>query len=212
MSDQNHEGQINVAAGVGHYVEKEVKFNFRENKELGTKRPSVSLMIPVLTVQGLVAILEGGDDKQVALVMETLQKPILEQARAQVDDNETITAETLDYSKLSWDAISRLEPAARRGGGIPKELWEAFVADYIEVMPAVTGKTLEQVTRAATLFGQKLSSVKGNKTVLTALRSFLDIYFSNTPKAEEFVECYEFLVNKADALLQADDADLLKNL
>ena len=206
------QSSINVPQNVSAYVEKEVKFNFRENKELGTKRPSVTLPIRVLTLQGLVDILNGGDEKQVSLVLETLQKPILEQARAQVDENETITVDTLDYSKLSWEAISKLEPAARRGGGIPKEVWEAFVADYIEVMPAVTGKTLEQVTRAATLFGQKLSSVKGNKKVLAALRGFLDLYFANTPKSDEFVDCYEFLVNKAEALLAADDADLLKNL
>jgi len=203
---------INVPQNVAAYTEKEVKFNFRENKELGTKRPSVTLPIRVLTLQGLVDILNGGDEKQVSLVLETLQKPILEQVREQVDANEAISVDTLDYGKLSWEAISKLEPAARRGGGIPKEVWEAFVADYIEVMPAVTGKTIEQVTRAATIFGQKLSSVKSNKPVLSALRGFLDLYFTNTPKADEFVDCYEFLVNKAEALLNADDTALLENL
>jgi hypothetical protein len=209
---ENESQAINVPQNVAAYAEKEVKFNFRENKELGTKRPSVSLTLRVLTLQGLVNILNGGDEKQVSLVLETLQKPILEQAREQVDANETISTATLDYSKLSWEAISKLEPAARRGGGIPKEVWEAFVVDYIEVMPAVTGKTIEQVTRAATIFGQKLSSVKSNKPVLTALRGFLDLYFANTPKADEFVDCYEFLINKAEALLAADDTALLENL
>ena len=203
---------IDVPQESKRYTTKEVKFNFRANKELGTKRPSVTLAIKVLTLEGLVDILEGGDEKEIALVLETLQAPILEQARSQVDENEAITADTLDNSKLSWNYISRLEPAARRGGGIPKETWEAFVADYIEVMPAVTGKTVDQVTRAATLLGNKLSSVKGNKPVLEFLRGALDLYFSNTGKTEEFVECYEFLVNKADALLTASDEELLKNL
>lgn len=207
-----HQAAINVQPAVAAYAEKEVKFNFRENKELGTKRPSVSLPVKVLTLQGLVAILEGGDEKQVNLVLETLQAPIMDQLRAQVDANEAITAETVDYDKLSWDYISKLEPAARRGGGIPKETWEAFVVDYIEVMPAVTGKTAEQITRAASLLGNKLASVKGNKEVLKFLRGQLDLYLSSTAKGEEFAECYEFLVNKADTMLKADAAELLANL
>jgi hypothetical protein len=203
---------INVPANAKRYASKEVKFNFRKNAELGTKRPSISLAINFLTLEGLVDILEGGDEKEIALVLETLQSPILTEARNQVDENEAITQDSLDSSKLTWNYISRLEPAARRGGGIPKETWEAFVADYIEVMPAVTGKTKDQVTRAASLLGNKLSSVKGNKPVLTFLRDALDVYFSATSKSEEFVECYEFLVNKADALLKASDEELLKNL
>lgn len=209
---QAAQSAIHLTPESKRYTTKEVKFNFRANKELGTKRPSVTLPVKVLTLEGLVAVLEGGDEKEIALVLETLQAPILEQARSQVDENEAITGDTLDHGKLTWHAISRLEPAARRGGGIPKETWEAFVADYIEVMPAVTGKTVDQVTRAATLLGNKLSSVKGNKPVLDFLRGALDLYFSNTAKTEEFVECYEFLTNKADALLKASDEELLKNL
>lgn len=203
---------IQVPADSKRYTSKEVKFNFRANKELGTKRPSVSLLLKVLTLEGLVDILESGNEKEIALVLETLQAPILSEARNQVDENEAITQDTLDNTKLTWNYISLLEPAARRGGGIPKETWEAFVADYIEVMPAVTGKTVDQVTRAASLLGSKLSSVKGNKPVLTFLREALDLYFASTSKTEEFVECYEFLVNKADSLLKASDEELLKNL
>lgn len=203
---------IAVPAHVGNYQPKEVKFNFRQNKELGTKRASVTLNVNVLTLQGLVDILNGGDEKQINLILETLQIPILEQARAQVDENESISAETFDASKVTWEFISKLEPAARRGGGIPKETWELFVADYIEVMPGVTGKTVEQATKAATLLGNKLSSVKGNKPVLTFLRAQLDLWFASTSKSEDFVDCYQFLVNKADTLLTADDAELLKNL
>ncbi len=208
MNDQT----IAVPAGVGNYAAKEIKFNFRENKELGTKRPSVTLAVNFLTLQGLVAILESGDEKQINLVLETLQTPILDQCRAQVDENETISQESLDATKLSWEAISKLEPTARRGGGIPKETWEAFVKDYIEVMPAATGLKKEHVERAATLLGNKLASIKGNKPVLKFIRAQLDTWFTSTAKTEEFVDCYEFLVNKADTMLKADDATLLANL
>lgn len=217
MSEHNqhqHQAQavINVPQAAKNYAAKEVKFNFRKNAELGTKRPTVALAINFLTLEGLVEILESGNEKQISLVLETLQVPILEQARAQVDENEAISQDTLDGSKLTWEYISKLEPAARRGGGIPKETWEAFVVDYNEVMPAVTGKTTEQVARASALLGNKFAAVKTNKQVLGFLAQQLDMYFANTAKAEEFVECYEFLKNKAEALLKADDAALLANL
>jgi len=203
---------ISVPAAMGKYMEKEVKFNFRANKELGTKRPSLTLGIKVLTLQGLVAILETGTEKEINLILETLQAPILEQARAQVDENESITQDTLDSTKLGWEYIATLEPATRRGGGIPKEVWEAFVVDYTEVMPAITGKTAEQVGRAAALLGNKFAAVKTNKQVLSFLDTQLDMYFSNTSKAEEFADCYEFLKSKVESLLNADEASLLANL
>lgn len=200
-----------IAAIAGHDV-KEVKFNFRENKELGTKRASVSLQLQFLNLDGLIDIINRNDAKEVALVLETLQAPIVSQARDQVDANETITQDKLDMVALSWNAIANQEPAARRGGGIPKEQWEAFVADYLEVMPAVTGKTPEQVKNAATILGNKFSAVKTNKPVLEFLAAQLDLYFTSTPNASEYVDCYEFLKNKATTLLSANDADLLKNL
>ncbi len=203
---------ISAPTSVTNQAMSEFTFNFRKNAELGTKRAAVTVQLPFLTLQGLIDIINAGDEKQVALVLETLRQPVIDQAKAQVDDNEAITQDTLDLSKLSWAAISALEPAARRGGGIPKEVWEAFVVDYIAVMPTVVNRTVEQVTRAATLLANKLSACKGNKPVLSFLRSQLDLYFAATSKAEEFVSCYEFLINKADSLLQADDAELLKNL
>ena len=209
--NQGEASRVAIPANAGLHTVKEVKFNFRKD-DLGNKRPSVTLQVNVLTLQGLVAILEGGNEKQINLVLETLQTPIIDQVRTQVEENEAITQETLDVSKLSWEAISKLEPATRRGGGIPKETWEAFIVDYIEVMPAVTGKTKEQITRAATLLSNKFSAVKGAKPILQFLRTQLDLYLSSTSKAEEFAACYEFLAKKADDLLQASDETLLANL
>lgn len=194
------------------YVAEEVKFNFRTNKELGTKRESISLFLPMLSIDGLAAILNGGDEKQIALVLETLKSTIIDQAREQIDANEAITQDTLDFNKLTWDFISKLEPATRKGGGIPKEVWESFAQDYVEVMPGVTGKTVEQVTKASILLVNKLAAVKANKPVLKFLAEQLDLYFSHTTKAEEFAACYEFLKAKADTLLQASDEELLANL
>lgn len=211
MTDTNTSNVVASQKSLAYAVT-ETTFNFRKNMELGTKRPAVTLEIPFLTLQGVVDIINGGDDRQIATLLETLRQPILDQAKVQVDEDESITQETLDTSKLTWDAISKLEPATRRGGGIPKEVWEAFTLDYIAVMPTVVGKTVKQVTQAASLLANKLASCKGNKPVLKFLRGQLDLYFASTTKSEEFVECYQFLASKADTMLKANDEDLLKNL
>lgn len=191
---------------------KEVKFNFKKDKELGTKRPSVELGIPVPTVDGVVDILTRGEEKEVALLMDAIHGVVVDQARQQVNDKEDITQENLDMDKLTWTAIANLPPAARRGGGIAKEQWEEFGKDYGAVMPAVTGKTAEQIGNAVKILLAKFQPIKTNKPVLKFFKEQLALYIANTPNLEEYQENVDFLNNKVDELLQADEAALLNNL
>lgn len=199
---------VNVAVN-NNTMMREVKFNFRKDS-LGNKRASIVKQIPVPTLAGLVAIIEAGG-KQLDLVLDTLADVVYAQARQQVDA-EDYTDDKWDVNALAWDVIANLPKAERRGGGIPKETWEAFSADYIQVMPAVTGKTLEQTGNAAKLFVAKLAPVKTNKKVIAHLQDLLNIWFTNTPNAEDYADVYEFLSNKAETLLKADEASLLANL
>ena len=194
-----------------NYTGKEVSFHFKKDKKLGIKRPTVTLQIPSATPTLIVDILEKGG-KQLDLLIEAINDYIIGQAREQVNENEKIQQESLDMKKLNWEAIANLPKAERRGGGISKETWEEFAADYIEVMPAVTGKTLEQVANASKLFMAKFQPCKTNKVVLNMLQEQLSIWFSKTPNQEDFQECYQFLDNKASELLKKDDAELLANL
>lgn len=188
---------------------REVKFNFRKDS-LGNKRASIVKQIPVPTLDGLIAIIEAGG-KQLDLVLDTLADVVYGQARQQVDA-EDYSEEKWDENALAWEVIANLPKAERRGGGIPKEQWEAFSKDYLEVMPAATKKTLEQCGNAAKLFVTKFQACKTNKKVLAHLQDLLNVWFANTPNAEDFSDCFEFLSNKVDTLLKADEASLLQNL
>lgn len=194
-----------------NYAGKEISFHFKKDKELGIKRPTVTLQIPQATPNLIVDILDKGG-KQLDLLLEAMNGVLTGVAREQVNADEKITQETLDIKAINWQAISELPPAARRGGGIPKETWEEFQKDYIETMPAATGKTLEQVTNAAKLFVAKLQPVKTNKLFLNRLKEQLDLWFTSTKNGEDFQECYEFLANKMEELLKKDDAELLSNI
>ncbi len=193
-------------------VEKyQYKFNFKKD-EFGNKRPSVELVLPVPSVEGIVAMMEAGG-KQLELLQEAVAAVVLQQARTLVNDKEDISQENFPFEKITWEFISNIAPKERKGGGIASEVWDAFAKDYVAVMPAVTGKSAEAVGNAAKIFLNKFSgSFKTNKPAIELLKGQLAIYIANTQRAEEFAECVDFLSSKADTLLNQTEEDLLKNL
>ena len=194
---------------------KPVTFNFKKSldKETGieTIRKPVNLAIPYPSVQGIIAILEKGG-KELELLIEVMEFTVNNEARNILYDDLTLTAATFPVDKISWEAIANLPKAQRRGGGIAKEIWEAFAQDYTEVMPAATGKTVEQVANAAKILLSKLTQVRTNEPVLQLLIEQLAVYAEASPNIEEYQDCVAFLLNKAEAYLNLSPEELLANL
>lgn len=194
---------------------KEYKFHFKTVKDkdsgIETKRPTIELKLPVPSVEGIIKVLEAGG-KQLELLQSAVADIIVAQARSILSDNEAMTADNFPLMQCTWEFISNMPEAEKRGRGIPKEVWEEFAADYIEVMPAITGKTSEQVALAAKLFLNKFQQVKTNKPVIGKLREQLAIYANNSKQAENYADCIKFLDDKANDLLEADESALLANL
>lgn len=193
--------------------EKEVKFSFRSVKDADTglesKRATIEQKIPVPSVEGIIRILESGG-KGLELLLEACADVVVQRAREVLSDDEKLTEVPIEL--LDWEAIANLPKAERKGRGISKEVWEEFSKDYVTVMPSVTGKTAEQVGNAAKILLNKFQAVKSNKKVIELLKGQLALYLNSSPNAETFAECVEFLVNKADTLMQADEAALLAAL
>lgn len=189
----------------------DAKFHFRKN-ELGVKKPTVSLSLPIPTLDGLLVALE--DPKQQSYVLEVLAEQVVKAARVQVNDetNPVENQSQLDLSKLTIEFLANMPKAERTGGGISKEVWEAFGKDYAEVMPGVTGKNAEQIGNAVKILLGKFQPVKTNKKVISFMKEQLALYTTSSTNIEEFQECIEFLDQKADTLLATDDAKLLENL
>jgi len=212
------ENQNQITANFDNKVDvKEFKFHFKtvKDKESGieTKRPTVELNIPVPSIEGIIAILEVAGGKQLELLQAAVTDIVVAQVRSILNDNEGIaSAADFPFAQCSWEFIANMPEAEKRGRGIPKEMWEEFVTDYIAVMPSVTGKSTEQVSLAAKLFLNKFQQVKANKPVIAKLREQLAIYANNSKNAEQYSDCIKFLDDKAEALLEADEAALLANL
>ena len=194
---------------------KPVQFNFKKTKDketgIETIRQAVQIPIPYPSVEGIVAILEAGG-LQLELLQEAIEKVVNDAARDFLYDDVTLSAASFPLDKVTWDAISKQPKAQRRGGGIAKETWEGFVTDYVNVMPSVTGKTVEQIANAAKILLGKLAQVKTNEPVLKLLVGQLAIYADSSENVTEYQECVEFLLTKADTFLNITDEQLLANL
>ena len=199
---------------------KETKFNFKKSKDkdtgIETIRQPVELALPYPNMQGLLDILEAGATpegaKQLELLQDCIADVINSAARDILYENLDMTAATFPVDKVSWDAISKIPKAQRSGGGIPKETWEEFAKDYLAVMPDATGKTVEQVANAAKILQNKLAQVKTNLPVLKLLVEQLALYAEHSTNIDEYKECVEFLLKKADSLINVTPEELLSAL
>lgn len=189
---------------------KEFKFHYKKD-ELGNKRETTELKLPVPSVEGVVKILETGG-KELELLLSVLGDAVAAQARSILNENPAMLASNFPTDQTTWEFIANMPEAEKRGRGIAKEVWEEFAADYLSIMPGITGKTEEQVSLAAKLFLNKFQSVKSNKPVLKKLKEQLAIYTNGSPNAENFIDAVKFLDEKADVLLVADEAAMLANL
>lgn len=194
---------------------KSAKYAFRTMTDpatgVKTKRGTIELdKIPTPSVEGIVAILETGG-KPLDLLLEAVQEVVFSRVRDIVNESESVTAETFDYSLCDWNVIANLEKEDRRSG-ISKETWEEFAADYVEIMPAVSNTTKEQCTNAAKIFAGKFASIKTKKDVIAKLQVRLAMYAEHSPKAQEYAECIDFLFKKAKKLIEAKEESLEENL
>jgi hypothetical protein len=188
---------------------KDFKFRFKKDK-LGNQRPTVELKLPVPNAQGVVAILTAGG-KQLELLMDVIADTVRSAAASFVGDDEKISQETFPLDKITWEAIANAPRAERKT--IDDAIWEGFTADYIAVMPGVTGKSQEAVTNATLVYAKKFANVKTNKDVIQKLKDQLGLYMEHSKNAEQFTEVLELLLGKAEAYLKANDVEqLISNL
>lgn len=217
-----------LQSDAGDLVSVEVqKFNFRaiketkvvKNEETGedeevsteTKRNPLYLALPAPNAAGILAIVEAGG-KELALLLEVVKDVGKQQARAMISAEGKLTLDNFPLDQVTWNHIAHMPPKERSGGGIPKEVWEAFGDDYVAVMPKATGKSEEKVKAAAKILQNKFAAIKTQHEILEFMQGQIAIYADASEKAEEFIDCIEFLLEKIDSLLNVTVDDLLANL
>lgn len=188
-----------------------VTLRFRKDS-LGNTRPPMDYVIPRPSVEGIVAILNNANTeqgkKELDLLLDSMLATQQSVLRSIVNDmieaGQKPKAENIDPNRLLWSTIAAMPPKERAGSSISKEDWEAFVADYCDVMPAATGRSAERIALAASIFAKKLLPAKTNLDALVTLSTQLDIWFENSRSQEQFAEIYNFLRNRLDLYLKPE--------
>lgn len=190
-------------------------FKFKRNEDKETKitkiRKEVVLALPYPNKDGVLAIAEAGG-KVWELLLEAMETVVNNAARDILADDENLNASTFPMDKVLWEAIANQPKSQRRGAGIPKEVWEAFSADYCAVMPAATGKPLEKVAQAAKIFLNKLQDLKNHPqkdALLDVLTQQLAVYSEASQNFAQFADCVDFLVKKSETLATMQEKDML---
>lgn len=182
------------------------KFLFRFKKDrLGNKRAPVELNLPVPTIAGIVDILKAGG-KELELLNDAIYGVVKSIAAEIVSENVNVSQDNFPIASVFWSAIANMPKAER--ATIPAEQWEGFVADYLAVMPGLTGKTAEQVGLATQIYLKKFAMVKTNKPILGKLKEQLAMYVE-TPNAENFQDVLELLLRRVDTYLNAEEQVIL---
>jgi hypothetical protein len=184
----------------------EMKFRFKKDK-MGNQRPTVELKnVPVPNENYVITILERGG-KELKLLLEVMAGTVRSAAASLVSDDEKVTAENFPMEKVTWEAIANQERAER--ATISTEVWEAFAKEYLEIMPALTNKSAEQLGNAIQVYLKKFAIIKTNKKVLEKLKEQLTIFVENTKNGEDFADIIELLQGKLELYLNSNDVELL---
>jgi len=196
---------------------KEWKFSFKKqqiNNDVGqpVKRPPVTLTVPVPTFDGLIRSFTN--EKVQNYIMDLVEEAIKDRVRVQLSDDEKPVnrQDDLDLSKLTLEYIADLPKTERTGSAISKEDWEAWSANYIQVMSPKRGA--DKATTAAKTFMAKFAPAKGKSEVIKFLQEQLQTWASETDgdSLENFSEIYTYLDARAAAMLKADSMVSLDNL
>jgi len=186
----------------------ETKFRFNKDS-FGNRRDAVEFKsVPAPSAQGIVAILEAGG-KGLDLLIDNCKDTVRAALQAWVNETPDASEETVDWNKFSWDAIANQSKAER--ATIDEDTWKAFAADYIQVMPGVTGKALQTVTNATIVYLKKFSIIKTDKESLNKLKDQLALYMEHSPNAEKFVSILELLDSKLKTYLMEDTVEAIRS-
>lgn len=177
-----------------------------------TKRESIKLHVPVPSWEAVIAVIEAGlaeNASEVAknnlqLVADSLFNTVYEVAVSLAKENTSLTSANFPMNELDWEAIANAPEAERKSRGISKEEWADFAEDYLASMPQITGKDAERIKRAVAMFINKFGPIKSDKKSVTVLRDQLVVYAEQAPQASNYFKVVEFLLKKADALIEAE--------
>jgi hypothetical protein len=182
------------------------------------KHPSVKIPLPIPTREEILAIFnDTARTSEQAFVLSLIEDAFYAQARDQINEfresnpKATVTANVIDYSKLSINALANM-PASERGNKLDEEDMKQFVADYVSVMPQASGKDANKIKAQANILEKGLRTVKTDKKVLAVMKDLLTLWAANTQNLEEHQKVYDALNGRIDKWSKAEPKNVLESI
>lgn len=207
---------------VFHFRKEKIKDN--EGKEIEVfKLPSATIPLPVPTVEQVKEIFNApstGDDNRASeqkFVLDLIFDAYYSQAREQINNfredkpREAVTPDVLDYSKLTINALANM-PASERGSKVSDEDMEAFLKDYVAIMPTASNKDANKIKAQADILERGLRSVKTDKKVLDVMNKLLTLWAASTQNLEEHQEVYDMLTGRIKKWMAAEPKNVLESI
>ncbi len=177
-----------------------------------TKRESIKLHIPVPSVQDILDIIDAASQENASdvaknnlqLITDSLFATVYDQAVSIAKENASLTSANFPFEELDWEKIANAPEAERKSRGISKEEWADFAEDYLASMPAITSKSEDRVKRAVGVLLLKFAPIKSDKKSIAVVRDQLVVYAEQAPNAANYYKVIEFLLKKADAMIEAE--------
>lgn len=201
-------------------VDKKVyTFGFRtvEDADTGTKtkRPSIELSLPIPSLEGIAAILTSGDEKQQSLLIEAVAQIVVDAARDQLNDNAALTAESFDFSKVTFESIANQEIEARKSRAISKEAWEDFSTAYITHMVSTTAAPKKQVELQVKHMVGKFNVLVNHadrERILGGFKEQLTVFTATYPEAEAHAAIIDYLNGRIKKIIESGPIDVASAL
>lgn len=202
--------QYNQVESAIHF--RTVKSKDAEGNPVESKRESIKLHFPVPSTEDVLNIIaaaqaEGASAVAVnnlQLLQDAMFAVVYDVAASLAKENTSLTSANFPMDELSWEKIANAPEAERKSRGISKEEWADFAEDYLASMPAITGKDEVKVQRAVAVLINKFGPIKSDKKSIAVLRDQLAVYAESAPNAANYFKVIEFLLKKADALIEAE--------
>ena len=213
---------VNMSKQLFHF--KTTKVKDEKGNEVGEskKHPSVEIYLPVPKLSRLQEFLADPVKfaKEVELLNSAVSGIIYGVARGQINDFReanpagTVTPAVLNYERLDFTAIANM-PKSERGSFVPaEEDVKAFLASYLEIMPAATNKDAERIKKHCEIIGTGFKKQRAQKDMLEFFKDAFAVYIGAAPEAavEDHLEVIEYFTNKLDRLLKVEEKVTMDDL
>jgi hypothetical protein len=206
-----------------HFRREKIKAEGSEEVIEVFKHPTVTIPLPVPTVEELKAIFnaptqgEGARAVEQKYILDLIFDAYYDQVREQINaardeaPKTSVSADTVDYSKLTILALASM-PASERGSKVSEEDMAAFLQDYSAIMPEASGKDPAKIKAQAGILEKGLRTVRTDKKVLEIMEKLLTIWAGATQNMEEHQEVYEMLTNRIKKWLATEPKNVLDSI